>query len=168
MIELIIGQNTLGKTAYLQEVIEGYGIKNIINNIKSDISIEFVGYNKERLDILQDLLMADEIVEGRQLSVVNSYIDLSKYFLELFTLMCKERDILILDEPDKCLTSTETLLFLNFISFANRTYKHIYIVTHNELMLGLPSKEIYTVKFNRDRTIDKILVKEDLKYEIID
>ena len=76
---------------------------------------------------------------------------------------------LFLDEPDKMLRLNEKILFINFLAQAEDTFEDIYIVTHNEQMLSLPKRKLYTVTMDKNTSkLQLTEVGEDKKYEIID
>lgn len=169
MINLIIGQNALGKTAYLKQLISRLDFNKIITNIEKDPGLDITPYNEDRINILKDIAECGEVMTS--LSLINIADDMVVYsidFLTLITLLCRDRDILILDEPDMMLNITERSLLVNFIAYAERTYKLIVIVTHDSLTFSLPNYTLYTVVEDSKNKFELEKVEVEKQYEIID
>ena len=168
MINLIVGKNALGKTVYLNKLKDEYDLDIIITNLITFRYIKNEDYNLERLEVLQDLLIADEIMQTKpKLTIVNPDFEFTQEFLDLMTLLCKNRKIVLLDEPDKGLTSHERYLLISFLAQTEHTYEDVYIVTHYEGMLAVPNKKIFTVDtFNKTLNLRQLSKGE--AYEVID
>lgn len=174
MIELIIGANASGKTLYLNNCInkelaefsEPEFATNMVNDLYSDI-----GYNRERIKVLEEIFCyADGIDTSNELlSIINNNIKLSKEFLQIITILCKDFNRMYIDEPEQGLSEQEINLLCTFLQFTADTYEKIVVVTHSELFIQLPSYKLFTVKMSETTSdIELIPVEEAEKFEIID
>ena len=168
MINLIIGNNAIGKTAYLNILIKKYGIDNITTNLRSDTYFQYIKYNEERVQILQTLLSANKIEHNlTYLDIKNPDRVLTLNFLKLVTTICRDRDILILDDPEKDLTYMEKNFLLTFLDNISTTFSEMFISTHYECMLSLDNMSTYTVLKEGETFTLKNVAKEDM-YAVID
>lgn len=171
MLRLIIGKNASGKTVYLNRQIKSRSKTDINSNIGNQIYKESIGYDERRIEILKDCLETNDITEDKKfLGISNSSAySMSKELASLFTLMCKEGKYLILDEPFKSISYYEHETLLKFISYVQKTYEEIYIVTHNELALSIPGATYYTVDFHKDADeINLTAVNDENALAVID
>lgn len=170
MVRLIIGKSASGKTLYLKRVLEQHNLDEVCTNLLDDVSLANTPYNRERIEILDDVLETATIEEQKtSLRITGANAPLTHVFDSIVTIICKDRDILILDEPCFGMTLVEKNKIVNFLSSAVRTFKEVYIVTHYEVMLGIPDIEILTVKMddNSDK-LETIVVPEEIADEVID
>ena len=108
------------------------------------------GKLQEKIDVLSDIMDSDIIETPLILNIIHSNIVASSKFIELVTLMCRDKNILILDEPEFGLGGAEKCRLLDFINFVNPLYKEIYVSTHYESMIGLPNTRYYTVNMHEN------------------
>ena len=173
MIRIIIGQNASGKTLYLNNCInndlEDSDTIDFVTNLK-DASYNDISYNQERLQVLEEITDVEMIDTSNELlALIGSPIKLSKDFLQIVTILCKECKKVYLDEPEQGLSEYEINLLISFVQYAESTYEEIVVVTHSELFVQIPLCEIFTPKMD-EVTSDIILyeVEEDKKFEVID
>lgn len=168
MINLIIGKNALGKTVYLNKLKDKNDLDKIITNLITFRYIKNEKYNQERLDILQELLLADEIIPTNpKLTIVKPDFEISQEFIDIMTLLCKDRNLVLIDEPNKGLTPHERFRLISFLAQTAHTFDSVYIVTHYEGMLAIPNINIYTVdKYNNE--LNLIQLNRGEAYEVID
>lgn len=159
MIKLIAGLNGEGKTVLLKELLNkctSTGNKPV-TNLKN---IEYDEFNQERID----LITSDDACEN-----IFNYTDIqftldgltavqgtkfSKGFMELLNLLCRDGNILILDEPDSGLNMGEIMVLANVLSLLNRTYDVIFMITHEQLLFPLEN-EAYWVEDYIPRKISR-------------
>lgn len=173
MIKIIIGQNASGKTLYLNNCIDSelmeFNTIDFVTNMK-DASYNDVSYNQERLEILESITDVERIDTSNELlALIGNPIKLSKDFLQIVTLLCKECKRVYLDEPEQGLSEYEINLLVSFLQYADNTYEEIIVVTHSELFVQIPVCKIFTPKMS-ETTSDIVLfeVEEDQKFEVID
>lgn len=175
MIKFIIGNNASGKTLYLDNCIDielenvsKQGIEFISNLRNGNYSNRL--YNKERLNILEEITQCKEIdTTSSLLSFIESPVRLSEDFIKLMTLMCKECKRAYIDEPEQGLSVYELNLFCSFLDYAGRTYEELVIVTHSELLIQTDEKEMFTpIMDEKTADIQMIQVDEENKFEVID
>lgn len=171
MVRLIIGKNAAGKTLYLENMIKRYELFEVNTNMRDKIYTYQIPYNKKRIEILKECLETEDISENSlSLGIANStaYM-ISTELLELLTLICRDRNILILDEPLKKLSAYEYEVFIKVIAWVQDTYTDIYIVTHNELALAIPGKQCYTVEMDQETNHVRLIeIAKENELEVID
>lgn len=173
MIRLIIGNNASGKTLYLKRCIKDdldkHNKVEFITNFIDNMS-DSTEYNQDRINILGEVFCYSDGIDTSNdtLGIINNNVRVSKYFLEIITLLCKDYKRMYIDEPEQGLSIYEINLLCNFLQFADKTYENLTIVTHSEMLIQLPYYELYTVKMNESSDIDLIPVMEDKKFEVID
>ena len=103
-------------------------------------------YNTERLEILSDNKYIDSIdYENTKLSIKSIY-DISNNLERLLYIICKQSDVLLLDEAELELTKTETSILVHIIYDLIDTFKNVYTVktTANEMqLLKINEEEAY-------------------------
>lgn len=95
---------------------------------------------------------------------------LTTNFIELVSLMCKEGDILLLDEPDKGLMWYENNYFISFLLAVSSSFKDIYIVTHDEgiFVLNVMGKANF-ISVKKDKgTVTPYNITKEQANELID
>lgn len=175
MITLILGQNAIGKSYYLNKIlkenIKSSIIASNINGINGLENFENREYNKERLEILEENKFIDEIsVKANKISIIEADMKTGHKFESIVYLLCKEADILILDEPEYGLSAEETILLFDLITKMASTFKDVYIVSHSVKSIALlwnNNSKLYTVvtKSNSFKLEEE---DKDKAYELID
>lgn len=177
MLKFIIGQNTIGKTLELRGQMEACKKHaSVITNLYDDYSLKQVSYNMDRVDALKELVFPDEdvLLSREKLSIgsadPNIYVPgHSSDLEELLTLLCRDRNFVFLDEPDKNLNYTDKLLLINFIGRVQHTFNEIWIVTHYEGFMFIPNREVYTVQMAKTTSATKLIrVPEGKEFDVID
>lgn len=175
MITLILGQNAIGKSYYLNKILKENIKSNIvasnINGINGLENLENREYSKERLEILEENKFIDEIsVKANKISIIEADMKTGHKFESLVYLLCKEADILILDEPEYGLSSEEIALLFDLLVKMAPTFKDVYIVSHSVKSIALlwnNNSKLYTVITENN----SFKLKEENKeaaYELID
>ena len=115
MVRLIIGKSASGKTLYLKRVLEQHNLDEVCTNLLDDVSLANNPYNRERIEILDDVLETATIEEQKtSLRITGANAPLTQAFDSIVTIICKDRDILILDEPCFGMTLVEKNKLVNF------------------------------------------------------
>lgn len=169
MLTLILGQNSIGKSYTLERIKENS--TDIISYNTMDIQdIYSREYSTERLEILSNNKYIDSIeYENIKLSIKSIY-EISNNFEKLLYIICKQSDILLLDEAELELTKTETSILVHILYDLIDTFKNVYIVTHDNTFLFLtehPNTEVYTVKTEANE-MQLLKINKEEAYETID
>lgn len=160
MITIIVGNNAIGKSAYLKNKVKNrVGItENIIyNGIEFETVLKYREYNGDRINELQEVLDADEIVENvKELTASNTEIEFTGSFRDIVSVICREGNELYLDEPEYGLNDVEISYLVKFIYRILDTFDNIEIVTHAELFLTIleSNKKTIIVKNNSFEAVD--------------
>ena len=151
MIKLIIGQNAIGKSVYIKNAANEALKKedSVLSNIWNSKYLKNRAYNDERIEVLYDILDAEEVIENTEcLAVKGGQIMVGQNFANILTLICKCGDYLYLDEPEYGLNNHEIGYLVAFLYKILDTFKLIEIVTHSELFFGIQEAEMRTVTLN--------------------
>lgn len=139
-----MGLNGQGKTIYLDRYIDTVDNSRIVTNVKPIIGLGERRLSKQRLAIISDRHNRDSLFDGSNINVYNNYIciessdnEFSKTYIEFMNLICKEGDILVLDEPDMGLDIQETYKIRAVLILLNSTYSIIKIAMQSQDMLGM-------------------------------
>lgn len=166
MIDVIIGQNAIGKSQYLRsKVLKIAKDTNAITNIVDTQYLKNIKFNEERIDLLEDITDAYDIFTDADdiLNIQSDEIVTGRYFMTLVSMICKDSEYLYLDEPEYGLSSREIDYLAVFLNGVEDTFKEIEIVTHSDsLVLQLLNTKMYTVEYDdKSRQFVRIELKED-------
>lgn len=149
MINWIIGLNGSGKTVYLEKVLDkevDSGSK-IITNIRQT---HYSGFNADRLELLKQYDFYDILTDYGEIEVINNRLAIKRddfeftdYFLDIITLLCRNGDTLILDEPEYGLYGMEINFLCDILEVLVDTYKKGYIATHCQQLFGINPDNFY-------------------------
>jgi len=143
----VIGDNGSGKTVYLENLVEELGSSNktIVTNVKD---VFYRGINDERFELLRTdeayerLRYTDVRLGDNGLSLVNSYDEpLTDAFAKLLTLLCRNGDYLVLDEPEYGLSLAEQYVMVYVFLILLPTYKDFVIATHCTVFMCLDTTD---------------------------
>ena len=169
MLRLVVGQNAIGKSVYLNDqLLLNSSNVNINTNLADADFLCSRDYDDERVEHLEEVLDLCDIYLGEsRIKITNCEVDVSITFEEIITIICKQGDYLYLDEPEYGLKDWEITRLFNLIIRVADSFKEVIIVTHNELFLGVPDKEVCTVEWQNSSYVLKP-VEEDKIYDTID
>lgn len=164
----VIGNNGSGKTVYLENLAEdlsGSG-KTVVTNVKE---VTYQGISNKRFELLttdeayEKLRFIDVRLGDTGLSLVSSYDEVSTdAFAKLLTLLCRNGDYLVLDEPEYGLSLAEQYVMVYVFQILLPTYKDFVIATHCTIFMSLDTSDWY---FCKDYKLSSIL--EDNLYGYI-
>lgn len=165
MTHIIVGENASGKTLWLRNYIDNIGHNKCNSNLDGLSNVRF---NRDRLDVLGDLIESDIKVLGSSFIVpdTNGY-RLSRRFFDLAAIICNDHDYLALDEPEQLLTITENLKIVQLLCQLSLKglYKEMVIVTKEAAYFAIPDSKYYTVKMSDNNKVDRIEITEEDAYE---
>jgi ABC-type sugar transport system ATPase subunit len=155
MLNIIVGKNSSGKSRYLRDIYEklsGSGSNSVLTNIIDDEWVlSDTKYDRKRVEILS-YLMDDYVVSASNYCSLNITTDvgyddivLSMQFTKILTIICKSGDYLLLDEPDTGLSDYESDTLVSFLYRVYRTFKEVYLVTHDEKSLSMLNSRFFNV-----------------------
>ena len=170
MINLIIGQNAIGKSTYLKKLYREIGFARCTTNLYGDLLPEDnTPFNEHRLSVVRDICDCDDVrAEGTSyVNIINSDPTFTRQFRDLVSIICRDKEYLLLDEPDLGITYYEEGKLLKLIAYTCKSFKDIYIITHNENFFALPDYEAKTV-VTKGNLSDLVTVQEGTEFEVID
>ena len=106
MIKWLVGLNGAGKTVLLEEELDNAinDNKKIVTNIRP---VSYKGFDTRKINALKESEFFEEIfdygdleIKNNRIVIANNDFNYTEYFLDILTLLCREGDTLILDEPE--------------------------------------------------------------------
>lgn len=161
MLKVIVGENSSGKTLYLNNLLSDLGESVCTSNIPNREVVFNKIIHEGRLDTLGYVVCTDVYADIYGLRITDMEITLSPEFLRVAEIICIDRDYLILDEPDLCMPWKETIMLYVFIEKVAHTFKDVYVATHRDNLLGARNASYYIMSDNL--ILNK--VTEDEAYE---
>lgn len=157
---LIVGENASNKTVYLRGLLEKAGsvVTNMVMPIKRSTS-----FSTDRINILQDYLIADVTVDVDRLVIVDNYLPVDNNLLSVLTLLCTEGETLILDEPERDMDYGSQNMLYDFIYKIRNTFRDSYVATHKINLVGEPDCICCTV----DSNLSRVEIGEEEAYEYV-
>lgn len=149
MIKWIVGLNGAGKTVLLDEMIDNalQDKEQLITNARE---VHYENFDMSKIDELRRSDYYNEIFDYGNLEIVNNKLAIintdfryTNAFLDIVTLLCRNGDILILDEPELGLFGLEIDLLVKIFEVLLPLYKGGYIVTHCQELFGLYPDDFY-------------------------
>lgn len=158
MVKIIVGQNCLGKSVYLEKLLCTVNVERLNTNVAEVCLNSDLGYNQERVDSLDDVIECGTIYLGdNSISITDLDFRVSKAFEDIVTVVCREGDYLYLDEPEYGLNSWEVAKLMCLIARVAETFTDVQIVTHDETFFGILDKSVYTVQYvNNEYTLQMV------------
>lgn len=170
MVTLIIGQNAIGKSVYLKNKAKSESLTSeIIYNMTDTSYLDNIAYNKERIEQLKDILDTEEIIENKDCLIIQTdEVCMSRDFMKLLTLICKDCSKLYIDDIEYGLEYHQIGFLIWFLSRVEDTFDEIMIVTHSEMLLGIENKEVKTVEYDKASKEFILVDIKDKDYNVID
>lgn len=164
MINWLIGLNGAGKTVLLEEALDkeiSCG-KGIITNIRE---VHYNCFDVQKLDALEqaenfaDIFDYGELkIINNKLAIINNDFNYTEQFLDILTLLCREGDTLILDEPEFGLFGIEIDLLAQILQILIPFYSTGYIATHcQELLMIQPNNFYWCDKYKMEKITEEEL-----------
>ncbi len=173
MINIYIGENGQGKTLLLEDYIDNIDNKeSIVTNFVDILGLDIRKLSKERLSIVLDEYNSGKLFDGYDVAVKNGKIipdvDTKEYsdeYIDIITLLCKDGDILVLDEPDMGLDLQETSKLQLALIMLIPTYKNVRIAFHSQSLLGM--EDFIDINYYWVQNYKAISITEEQVYEAI-
>lgn len=149
MIKWIIGLNGAGKTVVLEETLdkEIEQGKSIVTNIRD---VHYKGFDDSKVQALKESEEYSDIFDYGELQIINNkleivggMIDYTEHFTNLLTLLCREGDTLIIDEPEFGLFGIEIDKLTTVLHILLPLYHSGMIATHCEELLSVEPYNFY-------------------------
>lgn len=118
----------VGERCELSEKMNELHRSSMVDNIRDVELLSNMDFNIERMNIVKSVLWADKVFDqDGHIIIINPLNYVSRDLIDLFELVCRDCEYLILREPDVFLNSFEREIFYNYLRGANHTYKGIYL-----------------------------------------
>lgn len=168
MIKWLVGLNGAGKTVLLEEILDREidNEKKIITNIRK---VHYNDFDIRKLNALEQSEDFEAIFDYGELKIINNKITIinndfryTEKFLDILTLLCREGDTLVLDEPEFGLFGIEIDILAKIFQILIPFYSNGYVATH--------CQELFSVEPNNFYWCDKyklIKITEEELYEHI-
>lgn len=146
-MNILIGRNASGKTHYLMNKIQSNNRKDVVTNL---VDLDMLGsfdIDFERAELLEDVLKVDTVyVNHSMLYIKDDTMNFSRQFCNLLFLLCINRTVLVLDEPDAELDEYEIGHFYDVLFKLGWFYNEIWIATHDDTLLFWPFIDYYCIE----------------------
>lgn len=160
MINVIVGQNAAGKTLFLSN--KCVNCTSLVTNL-SGYDCSYDTFREDRLHILENFTTGDVTVERDVVRVTGGWFAFSMEMLRYVSLLCRDGDRLVLDEPDLYVTDEdEVTLLYNLIKELGNSFKESYVATHRGNLVHYSGADIFTVENGILVPIDRGVVYENL------
>ncbi len=152
MINIIMGLNGQGKTLYIENLLskkinEG---EIVVSNLPNSLTVNKI--DKQKANILaSNMRLTHKILNGTDIKYSNTQLffdgdeEYTNAFVNIVTLLCKQGNVLILDEPDIGLNSTEVYQLYEVLVLLLPMYKEAFISMHCQELLGM--EDVLDVKY---------------------
>jgi hypothetical protein len=173
MLNIIIGENSIGKTVVLKERLKELGVVNVSTNLVDDINTDLdIDLNKvERLNMKAPYDV--DIVNGAVNIGVTGYEKESLYynqpvFRKLVGHICASKDYFIYDEPEFGLSGRLLNACVDTVARLAWTFKECWISTYESGFLAIPDANLYTVENGelKQLTFDEAIDMNDSLHDI--
>lgn len=120
--------NDVGERLDITEKFTELKDEDFVDNIRGNKYFYFKDFKSERLNVIKSVTWANVVyIRDGVLKIVNPLNELSPELIDLFTLMARESEYLILKEPDVFLDSDERRMFYEYLKRSEEMYKGIYL-----------------------------------------
>lgn len=134
MLEAIIGKNASGKSVVLKKQLKDLvdSGKTVATNLIESELLEDTGISCSSLELLNHIVELDTFkILGNNIVYEDQGESHSKDFLELVNIICKDVDVIVIDEPETGLTEREAYFSGILMNQVSKT-KDIIITTHKD------------------------------------
>ena len=163
MLKWLVGLNGAGKTVLLEEKLDD-AIKcnqKIVTNVRK---VHYKGFDTRKLNALKESEFFEEIFDygdleniNNRIVIVNNDYNYTDAFMNILTLLCREGDTLILDEPEFGLFGREVDILVKVVQILVPFYTNGYIATHCQELLSVQPQNFYWCS---DYKIEKLTEEE--------
>lgn len=149
MIKWLVGLNGAGKTVLLEEELDNAinDNKKIVTNIRP---VSYKGFDTRKINALINSEFFEEIfdygdleIKNNRIVIANNDFNYTEHFLDILTLLCREGDTLILDEPEFGLYGIEIDILAKILQILIQFYADGYIATHCQELLSVQPQNFY-------------------------
>jgi len=171
MMKWLVGLNGAGKTVILEEALEEAinAGERIVTNIRN---VHYNGFDMKKVDALEMSENLEDIFDYGELKIINNKVlvvnndfSYTEEFLNVLTLLCREGDTLILDEPEFGLFGIEIDILVKVFNVLSPFYKKGYIATHcQELFTVQPDNFYWCKKYDMEKITEEELYEHIGKF----
>lgn len=144
MVNYLIGSNSLGKTMYLRKLCQDYRDKLIITNL-SNTDYARVVYDDRMIQCLEETYGCDVEIGTVVLVSGLGYVQ-NKAMQVMESLMLKDAEVFILDEPEFGVDNEDIGILFCLIEEMRNLDKEVWLVTHNVDLVLTEGVKIYTLR----------------------
>lgn len=163
MINVIIGDNSVGKTVYLESKLEELGKASSATNIDNVTLLKKRKIDKKKVDQLCMLLPYNFIINDSSLGIMDD-IDLGSEFINFLSDICSTAKYFIYDEPDRKIKERFRGDVYDAIGRLGETFDECWITSHYPGVTTLSNAIFY--KAENKYTLKRVSMEEAI--EILD
>ena len=128
MINIIIGENSSGKTLHLENKLDTLDETTTITNLRDTLILN-KRLDEEKVNIISRILPYDFIVNGESLGVIDN-VDLGRDYLEFLSRICLKAKYFIYDEPEKKVNEALRGDIYDAIASLGDSFEECWITSH--------------------------------------
>lgn len=167
MVNIIIGDNSIGKTKYLLD-LAGDHYRECVSSLNINLDNDIIPISKKKYEELKSIIGTTQTgLNGNKISFINHDLDgqivfCSDELRNIFSLLCKDIKLIFLDEPEINLPLDELLTLLYVLETRDNQEDDIWITTHSSYLTGNYKFKYFTI--DDDEKLVEIKVEVSDKY----
>lgn len=154
MINILLGDNSVGKTKFLLRMAAEES-NDCVSNLNMELDNSNVPMSNQKYTELKNIIgTTQDGVIGNKIAYIN-YISNNQQVIcsdslrDIFSLLCKDRKLILLDEPEIDLSLDELLTLLYVLETRDYVLDDVWIVTHSEYLVGHQTFKYFTIVDNK-------------------
>ena len=154
MINILLGYNSVGKTKFLLKMAAEES-NNCVSNLNMELDNSNVPMSNQKYTELKNIIVTtqDGVIDNKIAYINyisnNQQVICSDSLRDIFSLLCKDRKLILLDEPEIDLSLGELLTLLYVLETRDCVLDDVWIVTHSEYLVGHQTFKYFTIVDNK-------------------
>lgn len=162
MINFIIGENSSGKTLYLENKLLSLGISDCVTNLENMSNPQKLEISQDKIDILKLWTPFDIRYNGEEISIPNLKVDM--HFTKFVKDICSDVSNFIYDEPERKIGMAWHSHVYDIMNRLSEEFKEFWVTSHNQHCMSSMNARYFRCK----NKYDLEEVSEEEAYEILD
>lgn len=144
MINFIVGENSNGKTLYLQRKIESLGTSNCVTNIEDMINPRRIEISWKKIDILRFWTSLEIEYNGEDIVIPNMPVD--REFTKFIRDICSDVPNIVYDEPERKIGMAWHAHVYDVMNRLSEEFKEFWVTSHSQYCTALMNARYFTCK----------------------
>lgn len=154
MINILLGDNSIGKTKFLLKMAAEES-NNCVSNLNMELDNSVIPMSYQKYTELKNIIgTTQDGIIGNKIAYIN-YISNNQQVIcsdslrDIFSLLCKDRKLILLDDLEIDLSLDELLLLLYVFEARDPVLDDVWVVTHSEYLVGHQMFKYFTIVDNK-------------------